>query len=150
MSNVSIPSATSATAPSTTLRRAWQAGLTSTAVAAATNLGVLAVARLAGADMVVQPQSTDQAITVGAGSVVVMTVVPLLLATLLLLPLRRWGPAAWRALALGGLVIGVATVVMPFTVSAAAGTASGLALMHVVAGVVWFVAVRRAARPVVL
>ncbi|MGW6132443.1 DUF6069 family protein [Cellulomonas sp. NPDC055163] len=123
----------------------WRTGLTVAGVAVVVNLLVLVVSRAVGADFLVQQTPDAPATEVTFVMVGVMTVVPVLLATALLLLLRRWGARAWRALAAVGLALGLLTVVMPFTVDAATGTQVGLALMHVVAGVVWFVLVRRAA-----
>lgn len=123
----------------------WRSGLTSAAVALVLNLVILAVARLAGADMLMQRDETVAAMSIGVGPVATFTVVPMLLATALLLPLRRRGARAWRALATAGLVVGIVTVPLPFTVLAEGSTRGALAVMHVVAGVVWFVVVRRAA-----
>ena len=117
----------------------WRTGLTSIGIALAANLTVLAVALLAGAEMVAAQTS------VGVFSVAATTVVPLLAATLVLLPLRRWGASAWRFLAATGLVIGLVSSPAPFTVSAENSTRAALAALHVITGVVWFLVVRRAA-----
>ena len=119
--------------------RTWRTGLTSIGIALAANLAVLAVAVLAGADMVAAQMS------IGAFFVAMNTVVPLLIATLVLLPLRRWGARAWRVLATTGLAIGLVSSAAPFTVSAEDLTRAALAAMHVITGVVWFLLVRRAA-----
>jgi len=145
MSRVSTSSAPTAGTFAPSAGSTWRTGLTSTGVALAANLAVLAVARLFGADMAVQQPASQTAITVGVGLVALMTLAPLLIATLLLLPLRRRGARAWRALALTGLVIGVITVPGPFTVLADNDTRAALASMHVLTGAIWFAVVRRAA-----
>ena len=119
--------------------RTWRTGLTSIGIALAANLAVLAVAVLAGTEMVAAQMS------INAFFVAVTTVVPLLIATLVLLPLHRWGAKAWRALATTGLAIGLLSSPAPFTVSADDPTRAALAAMHVITGVVWFLVVRRAA-----
>jgi hypothetical protein len=123
----------------------WRTGLTVACLALVANLLVLVASRALGADFVVQQTPDAAAAEVTFVMVAVMTVAPVLLGTVLLLVLRRWGARAWRALAAVGLALGLLTVVMPFTVEATTGTQVGLALMHVVVGVVWFVLVRRAA-----
>lgn len=123
----------------------WRTGLTSGAAALAANAVVFAVARAAGADMLVRREVSEPAMAVGLGTVAVMTLAPMLAATLLLLAVRRWGPRSWRALAVIGLVVALVTVPAPFTVLAGTSTQVALALMHVVAGVAWFAVVRRAA-----
>lgn len=125
--------------------RAWRIGLTSIAIALVGNLAILAAARLTGAEMEVPYNEAAETMTVGIGSAALMTVAPTLLATLLLVGLRRRGTGAWRALATIGLVIGLVTTPAPFTVLAAGDTRAALVLMHVVTGAVWFVIVRRAA-----
>ena len=123
----------------------WKAGVISTVLALAANLAALAVATAAGAEMVVQPAGATETLAVGALLVIVTTVVPLALGTILLV-VRRWrGPKAWRALAAVGLTIGIVTVVGPLTTTASAGTKTALAFMHVATGVIWFLVVRRAA-----
>ena len=117
----------------------WGTGLTSIGIALTANLSVLAVALLAGVEMVAAQNS------IGVFFVAANTVVPLLVATLVLLPLRRWGARAWRALATTGLAIGLASSPAPFTVSAENSTRAALTAMHVITGVVWFLIVRRAA-----
>lgn len=124
----------------------WRTGLLSIAIALPANLLVLGLARLAGADMQVRPDRTAAAMTIGIGLVTVSTVLPMLLATTALLPLRRWGPRAWHALAWTGLVIGLVTIPVPFTMVSEWSTQAALALLHVVAGLSWFVVVRRSAR----
>lgn len=117
----------------------WRTGVTSIGIALAANLAVLGVALLAGAEMVAAKTS------IGVFFVVANTVVPLLVATLILLPLRRWGARAWRVLATTGLVIGLVSSPAPFTVSAENSTRAALTVMHLITGVVWFLIVRRAA-----
>lgn len=124
----------------------WRTGLLSIAVALTANLVLLGLALLAGAEMQVRRDPTGVAVTIGVGLVAVSTVLPMLLATLALLPLRRWGPLAWRALALAGLVVGLATVPAPFTMMAQRETQTALALMHILAGLSWFLVVRRSAQ----
>ncbi len=140
--------ASGADAPSVMLpaARGWRAGLIATATALAANIALLYTARGLGADMAVRRVETEAAMTIGIGTVTLMTLLPMLLATALLLPLRRWGPRAWRLLAAVGLVIAVVTVPAPFTVLAQTGTQVSLACMHLTAGIAWFLLVRRAAR----
>ena len=123
----------------------WRTGAASAAAALAGNAVLLVVARAAGADLLVRRALGEPAQGVGLGAVAVMTLAPVLLATLVLLLVRRWGARAWRALAVVGLVVALVTVPAPFTVLADTSTRVALALMHVVAGVAWFVVVRRAA-----
>lgn len=123
----------------------WKAGVISTVLALAANLATLAVATAAGAEMMVQPAGATEAMAVGAWLVIVTTVVPLALGTVLLVLLRARGPKGWRLLASVGLAIGILTVVMPLTTTASAGTKTALAFMHVATGLIWYLVVRRAA-----
>lgn len=104
---------------------------------------VLAAGRLLGADLTVTQPGAASSSVVGPGMVAVMVVAPVALGTLALLVAQRWGTRGWNALAWLGLAIGVASVSMPLTVEAGAGTKATLALMHVVVGVVWFTTLRR-------
>ena len=124
--------------------RAWRTGLIITGTALVANTVVLAAARMAGADMIVQRDAAT-AVTIGVGSVALMTALPIMLATILLLALRRRAARAWGALAVMGLLVGLVTAPVPLAVTAEASTSTALALMHLTTGVVWFVVVRRAA-----
>lgn len=128
----------------------WRAGLIASAAALAANIALLYVARGLGVDMAVRRAETEAAMTIGIGTVTLMTLLPMLLATSLLLPLRRWGPQAWRLLAAVGLLVAVVTVPAPFTVLAQTGTQVSLACMHLTAGIAWFLLVRRAAQNTVV
>ena len=91
-------------------------------------------------------QSSDAATTqVGVGLVVLMSVTPALLGGLALQFAARRGVRAWRAVGWLGLALGLLTVPMPLTVQASVGTTVTLSSMHVIAGLVWFAAIRRAA-----
>ena len=119
--------------------------LTAAAAIAASNLVVLGIGVLLGADMRVA-QSAGAAVTeVGIGPVLLMSLVPTLLGGLVLWLAARRSIRAWHAVGWLGLALGLLTLPMPFTVVASAGTTVTLATMHVVAGVVWFTAVRRTA-----
>ncbi|MBA3989675.1 MAG: hypothetical protein H0X54_01350 [Propionibacteriales bacterium] len=119
-------------------------GAKSAGASLAANLAVLGVATLAGADMLVRPDANKPVMQVGVILVAATTLLPLLLATMLLIPARRWGARGWRALAVAGLVVGVVSVVMPLGAQARPGTQLALASMHVITGVAWFLVVRRA------
>ena len=123
----------------------WRAGALTGAVALAANLTVLVAGNLAGADMSVLQPGADEAMTVGPVQVVATSLLPVALATGVLVAVRRRAPAAWRFLATAGLVVGVLSIVMPLAVTATGGTKATLAVMHLVTGAVWFLVVRRAA-----
>jgi Family of unknown function (DUF6069) len=122
-----------------------RSGATSAGLAIATNLAVLGFATLAGADMVVRQSASQPAMQISSLSVAVTILVPVLAGTLLLIPARRWGARGWRALSTAGLALGVLSVVLPLVMEAEPGTRLALASMHVIAGVSWFLVVRRAA-----
>lgn len=124
---------------------AWRTGGLSALVALVANLVVLVTGTAAGAEMSVLAAGAGQPMTVNAAMVVATTLLPLLLATGVLVLVHRRGARAWRLLASAGLVVGVVTVVMPLSLTATVGTKAVLALMHVITGLVWFVLVRRAA-----
>jgi hypothetical protein len=125
---------------------AWRTGAWSAGIAIIINLIVLGLGRLAGADMSVQPPGSPAPMIIGVVQVVATVLVPLLVATLLLMAVRGRGARAWRILAAVGLAVGLITVAMPVLATATAATTTVLATMHVVTGLVWFVLVWRAAR----
>ncbi|USQ76436.1 DUF6069 family protein [Ornithinimicrobium cryptoxanthini] len=123
---------------------AWRTGLWSVATALTVNITVLVLARGLGADMLLRRAETEPPMAIGVGMIALMTIAPMLLATLLLLRLRRSGTRAWRVLAVIGLMVAVVTVPAPFTMIAGTDTQVALACMHLAAGAAWFIAVRRA------
>jgi hypothetical protein len=127
-------------------RLAWRTGALSAGIAIVINLIVLGLGRVAGADMNVQPPGSPAPMTIGVLQVVATVLVPLLVATVLLIAVRGRGARAWRLLAAVGLAIGLITVAMPVLATATAATTIVLATMHVVTGLVWFVLVWRAAQ----
>lgn len=142
MSGISIDRGVSSTATSPA-RTAWRAGLIIAALAVLANLAVLAVARLAGADMSVQPPGVEP-MNVGALMVTMTTLIPVVGGTILLVLLRKRAQKSWRIMATLGLVVGILTAPGPFTVGADLATGVGLASMHLVTSLVWFLVVRRA------
>lgn len=113
------------------------------AVSLVLNLVTWFIARAAGVDFVTQVEGR-MPLEVTSVPIVVMTVVPVLLGGILLLILGRW-LRAWNILAIVGLGVGVLSVIAPFTVQASTGTSVSLAIMHLVVGGVWFLALRRGA-----
>lgn len=123
----------------------WRTALAAAAVIAAANLVVLGIGHLSGADMQVAQTAAAAPNQVGLGSVLLMSVAPAILGGLALQLAARRGVRAWRTVGWLGLALGLLTIPMPFTVQASAGTSVTLAGMHLVAGLVWLIAVRRAA-----
>jgi Family of unknown function (DUF6069) len=111
----------------------WQAIPLGAALAAAINLVILAVARAAGAELVIRQEgSPDHAIV--AGGVLFSSIVPLVAGTALAVLLAL----AWRgflrlAQVLGG-GFGILSALGPLLGAPDTGTRVGLALMHVVVG----------------
>lgn len=58
---------------------------------------------------------------------------------------RRWGPVAWRTLAIVGAAVGVLSASTPIQADSDPTTAAALATMHVLTGLIWLVALWRAA-----
>jgi hypothetical protein len=115
-------------------------------VAAVLNTLLWGLGRSLGVDFVVVPPGRTPAdvLTIGAGTVAAMTVLPVLLGSGLLAATRGASERWWPRLALTGLLIGMVTVAMPLAATASTGTKVFLAAMHLVTGVTWFVQVRRA------
>lgn len=123
---------------------AWGTGGSALLVAIAVNLVALVVARIAGAEMLVSP-SGGEAMEINGWLVFATTVVPLLIASVLLYLARRHRPRSWQVLAVVGLAVAVLTTAMPLSATATTGTKTALVLMHLLTGLVWFVLVMRAA-----
>lgn len=112
------------------------------AAAGVGNLVVFAVARALGADFdIVRPDGVG--FTVGVVAVLAMTIGSLLAGGVALAVAGRWGRRGWDVVAWTGLALGVLTVVMPLTGAASPGTKAGLASMHLLTGLVWFLLLRR-------
>lgn len=137
---VAAPSATRTRTPGEVAR----VGVVAAGAAVVTNLSVLLLGRVAGADMVLGRGSATQ--TVAVVPVVVATLIGLLAGTVLLVVVCNRGHRAWTAVAITGLVVGLATVPAPLSMAAETTTHATLAAMHAVTGLVWFLVVRRAAR----
>lgn len=125
------------------LRTTLAAGLTIAAI----NLALLGIGHLLGADMQVAQSAADTPTAVSVGSVLLMSFGPMILGGLTLWLAARRGLRAWHAVGWLGLALGLLTTPMPFAVVATTGTSMTLSSMHVVAGLVWFTLVRRAAPP---
>lgn len=143
MSTSAVSQSLSSSRPGTV--QALLAGLKAAVLSLVVNLAILALGRLAGADLLVTPPGADTS-EVGPATVTFMTLGPLLVGTLALVVADRWGARGWRSLAWLGLVIAVVSAVMPVTVPASTATHLTLAPMHLVVGAAWFAAVRRGIR----
>lgn len=109
-----------------------------TAIAAAIvlNLLVYGIGTVVGATWLANGQ------TIAWFLVIVATLVPMLVGTLLVWVLARRWASARSVMAWVGLVFGLITAPAPLLSSDNGATAFSLAAMHVVTGVVWFLAVR--------
>ncbi|CAN5170973.1 hypothetical protein BH18ACT9_BH18ACT9_13100 [soil metagenome] len=125
----------------------WRTALLAAVATAVTNAVILGIAHLLGADMHVAPTARATETEVGVGSVLLVSVAPMILGGMTLWLAAPRGIRPWRAVGWLGLALGLLTVPLPFAVRASAETSVSLSLMHVVAGVVWFAAIRRAATP---
>lgn len=114
--------------------------LISVGVAVALNLVVLAVLAATGADLSVTVPGGPGTLTIDAVAVIAATAGPLLIAGLIATAVVRRVPSLRRWAAWAGLALALVSVVAPLTLEADAATRAGLAVMHVVAGVAWFVA----------
>jgi hypothetical protein len=119
--------------------------LTTLVVSLGLNLLIWAGAQLAGADFEVSRPGA-QPMTVGPVTIALMTAAPVLLGSVVLAVATRRSPRAQPVLGWLGLVIGILTAPMPFTVQAGTGTQVTLAAMHLVSGAVWWLTLRRSSR----
>lgn len=120
--------------------------LISVGVAAVLNLVVLAVLAATGADLSVTMAGGPGTLAIDAVAVIAATVAPLLLAGLVATAILRRVPSLRRWAAWAGLALALVSVIAPLTLQVDAATRAGLAVMHVVAGVAWFVALTAPAR----
>ena len=103
------------------------------------------VATMLGADFEVAP-SPSSAMHIGIATVTAVTVVAVLLGGLALgVSAPRW-PQAATVLARLGLAIGAVSMIMPLTVHAEPGTKIALMSMHLLTGIVWWLALHHQER----
>lgn len=124
--------------PAPAARPWWQLGLAAAVIAAVANLIVFAIAvGAAGIDVRITPSPGEsELVDLTAGPVILMSVVPALLATLLAAGLAKWtaAPRRW--------FLGVAAVILVLSLFPVAGLAIStgakvtLALMHLIAAAV--------------
>ena len=108
-----------------------------TAVAVALNLAVFLIGDLAGATWAI-----GEPYPVGVVMVVAATAVPMALAGVVVWFAARRRPALQRVAAWVGLAVALVTVPRAFMAAVDGTTAVSLALMHVVAGAAWVLALR--------
>lgn len=131
----------SETRPSRTI---WRAGLVAAGIATATNLAVFAIARAAGTSFRVHFAAHQAATSVAAGHVLGASLSALAISTAVTaLWLRRLnhGLAAAQMI---GVVIALLSLAIPLGVHADPGTKAALAVMHLIAGTAFVVAIGRA------
>jgi hypothetical protein len=114
------------------------------AVALLVNLAVFAAGRVAGVGFDVVSFIGDRHETVGPRAIAVMTLVPWLAGSIVLVLTRRRAAEVWPWLGRAGVALALVTV--PLFNQAEPATKLTLAVMHLVAGGLWFGAVRHLAR----
>jgi hypothetical protein len=102
------------------------------ALAAVINVAVYLIATAAGVEILVPQGSTPTPLSVAP--VVVFTIVPLVLAAVLLLVLRRVGVSSPRVFAGVVVVVSLLSLAAPLTADLTASNKLVLAAMHLVAG----------------
>ncbi|OYO09583.1 hypothetical protein CGZ94_18145 [Enemella evansiae] len=114
------------------------------AIALAANLVIHTAARALGTDFIVRSPIAPAPMTVTVPHVIGMSVLPVLLAGVLVFALRRRAPRSWLVLAWLGLLVGVLS--MPLLMPASPRTKLALSLMHLVTAGLWWWRLRTAAR----
>jgi hypothetical protein len=114
------------------ITRLWQAGLLAAVIAAVLNVAVYLAARALGISFLVEPPNQDPTEVQVAG-VIILTVVPLLIATLLYGALRRLTRQAFRVFLILAVVVFLLLLFPPFASARDFSTAVALILMHVIA-----------------
>lgn len=134
---------TEATQQSTGHRPGGRSALRVAVIAVAVNLVVWLVGWAADADFRVT--MGGQTITVTPIHVLATTLIALALGLLAAILVRRWGPVALRTLAVVGAAVGVVSAGAPLQADTDTSTAVALAAMHVLTGLIWLIALWRAA-----
>ncbi|MEU4126619.1 MULTISPECIES: DUF6069 family protein [Streptomyces] len=118
----------------------WQVLVTGAVGAAVVNLVVFAVAKLAGASLVVPDAGEEHAVTVGG--VIGSSVVPLLVGAGAALLLALWKPVFLRIAQYVGSGLALLSVAGPLSADTDGGTVAALSLMHITLGVAVFTTLR--------
>ncbi len=124
-------------------RRIWTAGLAATGAAVVADLAVHTAGTVTGVDFVVHPDGST--IEVGTG-LVAASAAAVLLGTVLARLLALRGRRGLRDAQAIGAVLALSSLLLPLTVSAKVGTRLLLAVMHLVAGAAYVIALQIAAR----
>ncbi|MEJ8640485.1 DUF6069 family protein [Streptomyces sp. MS1.HAVA.3] len=111
----------------------WKALVTGAVGAAVVNLIVLAVAKLAGASLIVVDAGQEHPITVGG--VIGASVVPLVVGTGAALLMALWKPVFLRIAQYVGGGLALLSVAGPLSSGSDGGTVAALSLMHITLGV---------------
>ncbi len=117
-------------------------GVVALVTAIVVNIVIVVISRATGARLVVTQGGAETEI--GVPAVMALTVGSLVVGTVVLALAGRWGAHAWNLLAWAGLGIGVISAALPLLSDADTSTRLTLAMMHVVVGFAWQLAVRRA------
>ncbi len=117
--------------PSVGLAAAWALG-----GCLGVSLLLLLVATVGGAELEVV-RADGRTVAVTASTVVVTVLLAVLAGTVALGLVGRRSRRAWTAVAVGGLAVGVVSVLSPLTSEGPAWTLALLASMHVLCGLVW-------------
>jgi len=121
-------------------RRIWRAGLVGAAAAAMVNLLVLVIGRLAGVDFSLVTNGGPTQVSVTA--VLLMTLVTFALGTALAVLLARGGAHRLRWAQLAGAAFAVLTAGAPLSFTGGSTTGVLLALMHLVTGASYVLALQ--------
>lgn len=116
----------------------WQASAAGAVAATLANLVILLIGRTAGASFAVADGATIHQVT--AVGVIIATVPPLVVGTVLAALLARWWPWVIRLAQVIGGGLALLTVAGPLTIDTDRATQLALALMHLVVAVVVVVA----------
>lgn len=119
----------------------WRRGAVATAGAIAVNLAILATALTTGVSLRIPVFGGADIAQVGAGPVVMFTVVPMVLGLLAATLARRWS-GGLRVVRVAAVVVLLVSLAPPLTIAADTATRLVLALMHPVAGGAFLLAVR--------
>ncbi len=114
------------------VNRLWRAGSLAAAIAAVVNVVVYVAARALGTPFVVEPPNQDPS-EISASGVIILSIVPLVIATGIYGLLRRFTQKPLRVFLLLALVVFLLLLIPPLGAAREPSTAVVLILMHVVA-----------------
>ncbi|MGJ7559960.1 DUF6069 family protein [Brevibacterium casei] len=145
MRTTPIASVPDARSTSRKRRSVWSTGMVVFAAAGIVDGVIAVVAGSTGVEMTVVPQG-GPAMLVGVGAVLLALFISVAIGTLTLAAVGRRRSSRWRFLAIVGFGLSIVSIAAPLSAQATGTTTATLVAMHIVAGLIWFVALWQGAK----